>query len=84
MTGYRENSGYRFRVSAKLDEICPEDVFQKPSYEHLLCSLARELTGGQLSIVRLYKNPKDNRLGWCDGRAVWINLGNQVTNSFPT
>ena len=84
MTGYRENSGYRFRVSAKLDEICPEDVFQKPSYEHLLRSLARELTGGQLSIVRLYKNPKDNRLGWCDGRAVWINLGNQVTNSFPT
>ena len=28
------------------------------------------------TIVRLYKNPKDNRLGWCDGRAVWINLGN--------
>lgn len=75
---------YLVKIRAETEKIRPEEVFDTSSYKNLLRSIARELTDGLLDHVRLYQNPTENRMGWCDGRTIAVNYGNAVTGSFHT
>lgn len=80
----QDRGSYRARIRAETEKIQPGEVFDTPDYKNLLRILARELTGGRLDNVRLYQNPYENRMGWCDGRTIAINYGNAVLESFHT
>lgn len=79
-----ENSAYQKRIRAETEKICPKEVFASASYLRLMKSVAWELTGGQPVRVSLYDFPGEDRMGWCDGKTVAANYGNDLTASFLT
>lgn len=79
-----KNSAYQKRIRAETEKICPKEVFASASYLRMMKSVAWELTGGKPVRVSLYDFPGENRMGWCDGRTVGVNYGNNLTASFHT
>lgn len=78
------NSMYRRQIQKETEKISMKEVFGTKAYLDLLKSIAKELTNGKLDQVHLYANAGDGLLGSCDGRKVFINLENTVTESFLT
>ena len=49
-----------------------------------MTSIGREITGGELTTLRLYDDENSGIAGWNRGKTVAVNLGNQITSSFLT
>lgn len=75
---------YRKRICAEKEKLTPEKVFHTPQYCDLLTSIGREITGGELTTLRLYDDENSGIAGWNRGKTVAVNLGNQITSSFLT
>lgn len=82
--GKTMDSRYRAQLKKEMEAIQAGEVFGTPSYLELMRSIARELTDGRLDSVQLYSFPQEQRMGWCDGRRIGVNYGNNVTESFLT
>lgn len=80
----RTGSAYRARIQKAMEEIRAWEVFRSPEYLKRMRSIARELTDGRFDNIHLYCEPKEQRMGWCNGREIHVNYGNGVTGSFLT
>ena len=78
------DSALRARLRKEMEAVRAWEVFGTPSYVKLMGSIARELTDGRIERVQLFCAPKEPHMGWCDGRQVAVNYGNNVTESFLT
>lgn len=78
-----KKQGYRSKIQSEKERIRPEEIFCTQDYQNMMQSIARELTDGRSCNVYLYSAPRENRMGWCDGKRIAVNWGNVLTAEFP-
>mgnify|MGYP000374822402 CR=1 FL=1 len=60
------------------------EVFSSPQFLRLVQRIGKEITDKHDAQIRFYSDATDHRAGYFEGRYIYINTMNMLTQSFPT
>lgn len=60
------------------------EVFFSPQFLRLVQRIGKEITDKHDAQIRFYSDATDHRAGYFEGRYIYINTMNMLTQSFPT
>lgn len=60
------------------------EVFSSPQFLRLAQRIGKEITQKHNAQIRFYYDALDRRAGYFEGRYIYINIMNRLTQSFPT
>lgn len=75
---------YRRAIRRAKEEMSDNEVFLSERYQHLCAKMAKQLTSGRLNEVCMQAEDGGGAAGRYDGKRIYINVLNPVTQSFPT
>ena len=75
---------YRRAIRRAKEEMSDNEVFLSERYRHLCAKMAKQLTSGRLNEVCMQAEDGGGAAGRYDGKCIYINVLNPVTQSFPT
>ena len=72
---------YRFQAEKMLSDY---EFFSSPRFMRVLHHVGKEITDRHNAKIRTYVEPGENQLGYFEGVYTYINVLNEITQSFPT